>query len=445
MKRWLALAAYDGLMHLLAPLLWLRFKRRAKAEPLYGEHLNERFARYRSVSSGRRLWVHAVSLGETRAAAPLLQALRAQRPGLRILLTHGTATGREAGRALLREGDRQCWLPIDTAAAARRFLLHHRPVLGVLMETEVWPNLLREAERLGVPMLLANARLSPKSLVKARRLNALLRPAVQRIGQVLAQTEADAERFRSAGAADVRVLGNLKFDLTPDAALLARGAVWHGGLDRPVVLAAVWRDGEDQPLLDAWRAMLLERGQRGEGAEPSKRPLLVIVPRHPQRFDEVAALIQAAGFSLARRSAWGEHQPDAAAQAADVWLGDSMREMPAYYALADVVLLGGSFAPLGGQNLIEPAACGRVVVMGPHTFNFAEAAALAETAGAARRVADLPAAVLEALRLLTSPERAALQQAATTFAGAHRGAAERLAQAVLVQLDAERSGWSTAL
>ena len=171
----------------------------------------------------------------------------------------------------------------------------------------------------------------------------------------------------------MRVFGNLKFDMTPAPALLARGRDWRAQVQRPVVLAAATREGEEAPLLAAWAAL------------PAPRPLLLLVPRHPQRFDEVAALIAAQGHTLARRSTWGDTPPGSAA-AADVWLGDSMREMPLYYALADVALLGGSFAPLGGQNLIEAAACGCPLLMGPHTFNFAQAAELALAAGAALRV-----------------------------------------------------------
>lgn len=425
MKRWLALAAYSTLLRLAALLLWVRLLLRGRAEPLYKTHIAERYGFYDQGETGGPawVWIHAVSLGETRAAEPLIRRLREQRPGLRLLLTHSTATGRAAGQALLQTCDHQAWLPFDTPGAARRFLRHFQPRLGVLMETEVWPNLIAQCQAAGVPLVLANARLSAKSLRQSLRFDALLRPAAEALREVLAQTEDDAARLRLAGARVVRVMGNLKFDVTLKPALLALGRQWHAGLSRPVVLAAVWREGEDLPLLRAWAAL-----------PAATRPLLVLVPRHPQRFDEVAALVRDAGLSLSRRSTWPEGRADAAALAADVWLGDSMGEMVAYYALADVVLLGGSFAPLGGQNLIEPAACGRLVIMGPHTFNFAEAAQLAEAAGAAVRVADLPQAVQQALHWLQSPERAAREQAASAFAAQHRGAAERMAAALLAWL-----------
>ena len=366
---------------------------------------------------------------ETRAAAPLIEALRARRPGLKLLLTHGTATGREAGRALLREGDAQAWLPYDTPGAVRRFLRTHRPLAGVVMETEVWPNLMAGAQAAGVPMLLANARLSERSRRKGLRLRALLHPALARFTQVLAQTESDAMRLRDSGATAVRVLGNLKFDMAPRPELLARGKAWRTALGRPVLLAAVTREGEEGPLLRAF-------ADRVSGL-PQPVPLLLVVPRHPQRFDEVAVGIAAAGFVAARRSAWADRPDDAALQA-DVWLGDSLGEMPTYYACADAALLGGSFAPLGGQNLIEAAACGCPLVMGPHTFNFADAAELAIAAGAAERVDDIEAGVARALAIVREepgPHGRRVQRA-LAFAGEHRGAAERTAQAVLARLPA---------
>jgi len=425
----LARAAYALLLRLATPIYLLRLWWRGRREPGYREHLRERLGFFDGQALPGRLWLHAVSLGETRAAAPLIEALRARRPGLKLLLTHGTATGREAGRALLREGDAQAWLPYDTPGAVRRFLRTHRPLAGVVMETEVWPNLMAGAQAAGVPMLLANARLSERSRRKGQRLRALLHPALARFTQVLAQTESDAMRLRDSGATAVRVLGNLKFDMAPRPELLARGKAWRTALGRPVLLAAVTREGEEGPLLRAF-------ADRVSGL-PQPVPLLLVVPRHPQRFDEVAVGIAAAGFVAARRSAWADRPDDAALQA-DVWLGDSLGEMPTYYACADAALLGGSFAPLGGQNLIEAAACGCPLVMGPHTFNFADAAELAIAAGAAERVDDIEAGVARALAIVREepgPHGRRVQRA-LAFAGEHRGAAERTAQAVLARLPA---------
>lgn len=416
-----ARALYSGLLWLAQPLYLLRLWWRGRAEPAYREALAERLGHYRDAPSSGWLWVHAVSLGETRAAAALIQALRERRPQARLLLTHSTATGREAGRELLRDGDRQTWLPLDTRGAVRRFLAHFRPAVGVLMETEVWPNLLPAAAAQGVPLVLANARLSQKSLRQGERYASLIDPAVRALACALAQSEDDAQRLRRAGVREVSVCGNLKYDMAPAPELLARGQAWRAALGRPVLLFAVSREGEEAPLLGAW-------SQRRAAA--AGRPLLVIVPRHPQRFDEVAALMRGSGLSIARRSEWGE-TPRQADLGADAWLGDSMREMPLYYGLAQVALLGGSFEPLGGQNLIEAAACGCPVVMGPHTFNFAEAAELAAAAGAAQRVDGIVAALDAALALLAEPQRLAeAGERARAFAAEHRGAAQRMAERV---------------
>ncbi len=421
MVRWL----YAGLTGLLVPLVWLRLHWRSRREPLYGTAIGERFGRYRGPRTHGWVWVHAVSLGETRAAASLIDALRRVDPAMRLLLTHGTATGREAGAALLREGDRQLWLPWDSAGATRRFFAHFQPRIGVLMETEIWPNLLSAAQAMGVPMVLANARLSERSLRRGARMPRLMRPAVRSLSLVLAQTEADAARLRAAGARSAEVCGNLKFDMTPAPGLLAAGRVWRDAIGRRVVLASSTRDGEEIELLDAWRAV--------EGI----RPLLLIVPRHPQRFDVVAALVRAADFTLARRSAWGE-SPSPDALDADVWLGDSMGELPLYYACAQIALLGGSFAPLGGQNLIEAAACGCPVLMGPHTFNFTQAAQMAEAAGAARRVATMREAVAVACEPLPATQQREAIQRCLDFAARHRGAAQQMANRIATLLEAKR-------
>jgi len=417
----LARALYSTLLTVLAPAYRLRLAWRGRKEPGYNEAVGERFGRYDEAPPlAGAVWIHAVSLGETRAAGALVDALRAQRPDVRLLLTHGTATGREAGRALLRDGDRQAWLPYDTPGAVRRFLAHHRPALGALMETEVWPNLIAIANEMSVPMLQVNARLSERSLRRGERFAALLRPAVAGLAQVLAQTEADAQRLRRAGAPDVSVAGNLKFDMTPSPALLARGLAWRAAADRPLVLAASTREGEEVPLLAAWRA-----------AAPAAR--LLLVPRHPQRFDAVAQLVRDAGLGLSRRSGWTGDAPDDLQ--ADVWLGDSLGEMPAYYAAARLALLGGSFEPLGGQNLIEAAACGCPMLMGPSTFNFEQAAELSLEAGASERVANIEAAVARAVELLAAPEALdAMSRQALAFTATHRGAAARMAAAIMARL-----------
>ena len=412
------LRLYGWLMWLVQPLLRRKLARRAVAEPGYGQWVEERFGHYTQPASAGWVWVHAVSLGETRAAAVLIAALRARMPGMRLLLTHGTATGRAEGARLLQGGDLQVWQPWDTPGATGRFVAQFRPAVGLLMETEIWPWLIATCAREGVPLVLANARLSDKSLRGALRVP-LLPPAYGALKAAYAQTEDDAARLRQAGAAVAGVFGNLKFDAAPDADQLARGRQWRSAAGRPVVLFASSREGEEAALLALLKA------------QPALLAELqwLIVPRHPQRFDAVGALVEQQGLVLSRRSHWNDGPP-APAQA--IWLGDSLGEMALYYGLADLALLGGSFEPLGGQNLIEAAACGCPVLMGPHTFNFAEAASLAEAAGAALRASDLPDAVRMAQQLaLNRAKLEAARQAGLAFAAAHRGAAARTADAVV--------------
>ncbi|RZL01208.1 MAG: 3-deoxy-D-manno-octulosonic acid transferase [Rubrivivax sp.] len=420
-------------MRLIVPAYLWRVWRRGREEPAYRVHWPQRLGFYgrahraavaRAHATGHPVvWVHAVSLGETLAAKPLVAELRRAWPQMRLVLTHGTATGREAGAALLQDGDVQTWLPFDTPGAVRRFLRAHGPDLGVLMETEIWPNVQRMTARAGLTMVLANARLSPKSLKQALRLSVLMRPAAQAMSLALAQTQDDAYRLQQAGARRVVVCGNVKFDLTPSPALLARGQAWAEASVRPIVLAAVTREGEEADLLAAW-----VRWQ--SSLPPDAVPRLMIVPRHPQRFDEVQALVRQHGLTLSRRSSWGDDKPGAPALSCQVWLGDSMGEMPAYYAAAQVALLGGSFAPLGGQNLIEAAACGCPLVMGPHTFNFALAAELSEAAGAAVRVDDFDQALQAAWSAMDAARHASMVVQALGFAQAHRGAASRMVKAI---------------
>ena len=377
-------ALYSLLMWLSLPLLRRKLKRRGELEPGYQQHIEERFGRYAPEAgqvNGGYLWVHAVSLGETRAAAALIGRLRERLPDMRLLLTHSTATGRAEGVTLLRPGDHQVWLPWDTPGAVRRFLSRFKPRLGVLMETEIWPNLCAACAEQGVPLVLVNARLSEKSLQQTRRLAWLARPAYRALTAVWAQTADDANRLTSMGAPVKAAFGNLKFDASPNADKLAQGRAWRATQAKPVLMLAVSREGEEAALLDLLTAAPTDGQACGADAVQ-----WLIVPRHPQRFAEVAALIQRHGFTVSRRSEWPARGPsDAPTQPRTVWLGDSLAEMALYYGLADVALLGGSFEPLGGQNLIEAAACACPVVMGPHTFNFAQAAELAAAAGAAQR------------------------------------------------------------
>jgi 3-deoxy-D-manno-octulosonic-acid transferase len=432
----LALRIYSLLMWLAQPLLRRKLARRGRQEPGYLAAVEERFGHFAQPVErvSELVWVHAVSLGEARTAGLLLNALRAQHPGLRILLTHGTATGRAEGAKLLQPGDVQVWQPWDSPATVARFFNHFKPRLGLLMETEIWPNAVATAKACAMPLLLVNGRLSEKSSQQALRMAPLSLSAYGALSAVYAQTEADAQRFRCLGAKVAGVFGNLKFDATPDASQLAQGKAWRQALAQPVLMFASSREGEEDDFLKETSTLAsVEMGQAAINSNSGlDRFKVLIVPRHPQRFDDVQALAEQHGLRVSRRSAWAAGPAESSeAMQADVWLGDSLGEMALYYGLSDVALLGGSFAPLGGQNLIEAAACGCPVVMGPHTFNFAEAAELAEAEGAARRVAGMAEAVQAGLGLVgDSPALAQAVDAGLAFAQRNRGATVRTLEAL---------------
>ena len=425
----LILNLYSLLMWLAQPFMRRKLARRARQEPGYAEATGERFGRYTQPPEAKSelLWLHAVSLGETRTAAILIRALREQYPALRILLTHGTATGRAEGACLLRVGDVQVWLPWDSKGAVQRFFNHFKPRIGLLMETEIWPNLVAGAQARAVPLVLVNARLSEKSFQQALVLAPLAYPAYGALSAVYAQTDDDAKRFRQLGVEAPGVFGNIKFDATVDAVQQSKGKAWRQTIGRPVLMLASSREGEEGDFYAQISAAAQQiRAQTAiESIAVSVMPYILVVPRHPQRFGEVAALAEKYGLSVSRRSTWlAGPASNAEAMAADIWLGDTLGEMALYYSLADAALLGGSFAPLGGQNLIEAAACGCPVIMGPHTFNFAEAARNAEAAGAARRVVDMAEGVRVATELVCDTSSTKVQAIASclAFAARNRGA-----------------------
>jgi 3-deoxy-D-manno-octulosonic-acid transferase len=439
------LSVYGWVMWALQPLLRLKLARRARVEPGYANGVEQRFghslpARPQMAADQPLVWLHAVSLGETRAAAVLLRALRDVLPGMRLILTHSTATGLAEGAGLLQEGDVQSWLPWDTPGAVSRFLSHFRPNVGVLMETEVWPQLIQECHLQGIPMALVNARMNESSFAKALRWRALSRPAYAGLAQVCAQTETDALRLRQLGASAREAWGNLKFDAAPSREHLALAARWReasaGGLPFTIMLASS-REGEEVQFLKEIRILSLDGiGSVAANFVCAELPPIrwLLVPRHPQRFNEVARLVSTEGFECSRRSTWGDTGPPNVRPEAGghvVLLGDSLGEMALYYGMADVALLGGSFAPLGGQNLIEAAACACPLVLGPHTHNFADAAEQALNSGAAVRAADMAEGLRAAVAWLRSPhERQRASDAGVAFAHAHKGAADRMAAAV---------------
>ncbi|MES2564922.1 MAG: lipid IV(A) 3-deoxy-D-manno-octulosonic acid transferase [Pseudomonadota bacterium] len=407
----LARVIYTGLVYALLPYAWARLKWRARKEPGYGQDIGERFGRYaRSTrKSSPLIWVHTVSVGETRAAEPLVRALQARYPDHRILLTHMTPTGRRAGQNIFGESVERCYLPYDFPGGVRLFLERFQPRLGVIFETEIWPNLLYACEARGVPLCLVNARLSEKSYRGYRWLGALSRPSIARFTAIAAQTPDDAQRLSTLDADDVIVAGNIKFDVTPRSDQVVLGRGWREMESRSVLLAASTREGEEALILDAY-------------GQITAAPLLVIVPRHPQRFDEVALLLERRGLRYQRRSTGRVVNP-----LTEVLLGDTMGEMPAYYAGCDVAYIGGSLLPHGGQNFIEACAVGTPVLLGPHTYNFALAAEQAIASGAALRIQNASELAQAAQRLLSDEvAREEMSQRALEFSRAHRGATERI-------------------
>ena len=405
---------YSLILYLLLPFIPLRLLWRARKQPEYLAHWGERFGFYSVETSQPLIWIHAVSVGETHAAAPLIDALQARYPAQRILLTCMTPTGRAAARRLYGDRVLRAYLPYDYPGAMRRFLTHFQPTFGLLMETELWPNLITLCKQRDVPLALINARLSEKSARGYAHIGALTRDALENLPLICAQTAADAERLKQLGAKEITVTGNLKFDVAPpiDVGDQVKHLRELWGDERPVLLAASTREGEEALLLGA--------------LSPESNYLLVIVPRHPQRFDEVAALLAARDIAFQRRS---ENIPIRAQT--HVVLGDSMGEMFAYYGAADVAIIGGSLLPYGGQNLIEACALGVPVIIGPHTYNFAQVAQDAIAAGAALRVGDANAALVQANGLLEDALiKNQMCDATLKFAAAHRGAVEKTMAAI---------------
>ena len=364
---------YTLLRGLVLPFIPLRLLLRSRKEPGYRRHWRERFGFYRTEIDRPVIWVHAVSVGETQAAAPLVAALCERFPDHAVLTTHMTPTGRAAARRLFGDNAPRAYVPYDYRFAVRGFLRHFKPRVGILLETELWPVLLSECSRAHVPMVLANARLSERSAARYNKVPRLAAAMLQSLTEIAAQTEADAVRLTALGARAPTVCGNVKFDIVMPEPMRELGAHLRRlfGIHRTVWVAASTRSGEETLVLDA----MLRCGLPDA--------LLVLVPRHPQRFEEVAGQLAMRSLRFQRRSEDGPIRPST-----QVVLGDSMGEMFAYYAASDAAFIGGSLVPTGGQNLIEACAAGTPVLVGPHTYNFKSVTEDAIAAGAALRVTD---------------------------------------------------------
>ncbi|WFC60946.1 3-deoxy-D-manno-octulosonic acid transferase [Pseudomonas sp. REST10] len=408
---------YTLLLHLALPLIALRLALRARKAPAYARRIKERFSFALPPLKPGGIWVHAVSVGESIAAAPMIRALQARYPELPITVTCMTPTGSERIQALFGDSVQHCYLPYDLPWAAARFLDRVRPRLAVVMETELWPNHIHQCARRGIPVALANARLSERSARGYARFGKLTAPMLAELSLIAVQTQAEAQRFLDLGAHPdcVEVTGSIKFDLKIDAELLQRAAElrrqWQAE-QRPVWIAASTHAGEDEIVLAAHRQLL----------ETRPNALLILVPRHPERFNSVHELCLSDGLTT-RRRATGE-----AVQAGDqVLLGDTMGELLFLYALADIAFVGGSLVANGGHNLLEPAALGKPVLSGPHLFNFLEIAAQLRAAGALSEVADAAQLAERTATLLDTPAEAQRMSAAgLAVLKANQGALERL-------------------
>jgi len=420
----LSLRIYSACWWLALPLVLFRLWWRGRKEAGYRQHISERLSLSNADFSSPLIWVHAVSVGETRAAEPLIHALLKKYPQHHVLLTHMTPTGRATGAALFHNEPRisQSYIPYDALSLTQRFISKINPSICVLMETEVWPSLIDSCSKAGIPIALINARLSARSLKRAQWFDGLLGDALRKITVVIAQTQGDAERLHALGARTIIVAGSLKFDITPPEAMLAMGNQWRQQIgDRLVLLCASTREGEEALVLDAYMAATLD-----------PRALVIMVPRHPQRFDEVERMLEARGLRWQRRSQLTTEHVPASTQ---ILLGDTMGEMFAYYAACDVAFIGGSLLPLGGQNLIEALSCGKPVLVGPHTFNFKQVTVDAITVGAAIRVPDAQH-IFSRLSELDAQSRdyQVMSDVAIQFCVQHQGATARTLKLLSPQL-----------
>ncbi|OGT56447.1 MAG: 3-deoxy-D-manno-octulosonic acid transferase [Gammaproteobacteria bacterium RIFCSPHIGHO2_12_FULL_63_22] len=352
-------------------LIWRGLRQRE-----YFDRWSERFALYRGEGLEGCLWIHAVSVGEVNVAAPLVAALRERMPDRTLLVTTTTPTGSARVRALWGDSVRHVYLPYDLPGAVRNFLDHFQPRLALMMETEIWPNLFEELKARGVPLVIANARLSERSLRGYRPIARLVRGALSGVDVIAAQSDADALRYRKLGAPEsvIHVTGNIKYDLPLPEGVADQGGRWRDAWgDRPVWIAASTHPDEEDIVRQAHRLLQAQ----------FPRALLLWAPRHPERFAAVAGDGTRAGFRVASRRIEGLPRADT-----DIFVIDTLGELMSFFAASDIAFVGGSLQEIGGHNVLEPAALGIPALVGPHTFNFQEITDLLIRAGAVQRVAD---------------------------------------------------------
>lgn len=403
---------YSLILYFVLPFVPLKLLWRGINQAEYRQHWRERFGFYAIPTNKPVIWLHCVSVGETRAAAPLINALLQQYPNHQILITHTTPTGRTTSEQLFGASVQRVYLPYDLPFAVTGFLNHFKPVIGVLMETELWFNLIASCKQKNIPLTLVNARLSEKSATGYAKLGKIVCQGLQSLSAIAAQTAQDAARFQQLGANKISIVGNLKFEVQPPNDATTQGKQLRAmfGAERPVFLAASTREGEENLILDAIADL------------PIPNLLTVIVPRHPQRFNEVEALLQQRQLRYQRRSALQE----TVAADIDYILGDSMGELFSYYASADICLVGGSMLPYGGQNLIEAMRMAKPVLIGAYTFNFKEVSELAVAQCAAWRVKDAQGIKNAIQSLVDNPQRQqAMGAAGLALCEASQGATQR--------------------
>jgi 3-deoxy-D-manno-octulosonic-acid transferase len=432
----LMVGLYQLFWYLALPLALGRLLWKGGLQQGYREHINERLGMSWPISGAvPRIWVHAVSVGETRAAAPLIDALI--QSGEKILLTHMTPTGRETGRQLfanhIASGQLvQSYLPYDIHWAVNSFYRYFSIKVGLIMETEVWPSLILSARQKSLPVILINARLSERSARRVSRFSNFAQLIYQSFTKILAQTNLDAKRYHSLGLSNVLVTGNLKFDVTPNLQQMEHALALKKELTHQVqiVCAASTRDGEESLIIEAWQTFLKTKENPNDFC-------LLIVPRHPQRFDDVFSQLQSSFPKVLRRSSLSDQEFTDTINQGGVILGDSMGEMSFYYALSDIVIMGGSLLPLGGQNFIEACALGRPIILGEHTFNFQQASTDVIDSRAAIRISDVTDLVKAVDLLLTNHQvKEDMSTNALDFANQHTGATKKIIKIIQQTLQA---------